>query len=65
MIEAKFQSESIKEANLIRRGLADPTVRALVKVIGALAALPTDRARVRALRLVEDRLAEQRAEATP
>jgi hypothetical protein len=48
-----------KEAALIRRGLADPATRALVKVMGALAALPTDRARIRTMRFVEDHFMEE------
>lgn len=49
-----------KEAALIRRGLAQPDVRALVCVMGALAVLPSDRARARALRYVSDMLDEER-----
>lgn len=48
-----------KEAALIRRGLEDPETRALVKVIGALAALPSDRARRRTLAFVADSLDEE------
>lgn len=47
-----------KEAVLLRRGLEQEDVRALVLVMGALAVLPTDRARVRALRFVSDMLTE-------
>jgi hypothetical protein len=48
-----------KEGEQIRRGLKDPQVRALVKVIGTLGALSSDRARERVLRFVDDRLDEE------
>ena len=53
-----------KEAELIRRGLADPATRALVKVIGALLPLKSKEAQVKALRTVQCVLAaeEQAAE---
>jgi hypothetical protein len=47
-----------KEADAIRRGLADPQVRALVCVTGILAALPSDRARLRVLRVIDDKFNE-------
>jgi hypothetical protein len=47
-----------KEGEQIRRGLADPEVRAFVKVMGELLALPSDRARERVLRFVDDHLDE-------
>lgn len=49
-----------KEANLIRRGLADPETRALVKTMGALLTMPTDRARARALWFVQDQFEERK-----
>lgn len=51
-----------EEAKLIRQGLADPTVRALVKVMGALSRLSSDTARQRALTYAYDLLNEQEAE---
>lgn len=48
-----------QEAEQVRRALADPQVRAFVKVMGSLLALPTDRARERVLRFVGDKLAEE------
>lgn len=47
-----------KEAVLLRRGLEQEDVRAMVLVMGALAVLPTDRARARALRFVSDMLTD-------
>jgi hypothetical protein len=48
-----------EEAEQVRRALADPQVRAFVKVMGTLLALPTDRARERVLRFVDDTLDEE------
>lgn len=47
-----------EEGNLIAAGLADPEVFALVKAIGALAALE-DKGRGRALRWILDKLADK------
>ena len=47
-----------KEAKQIRRGLADPKVRAFVKVMGELSQLPTDQTRIRVLRFVDEHFAE-------
>lgn len=49
------------EGDDIRRGLNDPQVRAFVIVVGALAQLPSDRARARVLSYVQDKLAEDGA----
>jgi hypothetical protein len=46
------------EGQTIRRALADPQVRAFVLTMGTLLALPSDRARERVLRFVDDRLSE-------
>ena len=51
--------ESKNEGVLIRRGLADPQVRAFVKTMGILLALTSDRARERVLRFVDDQFAEE------
>jgi hypothetical protein len=48
-----------KEGDQIRAGLADPQVRAFVKVIGTLSALASDRARERVLRFVANSLDEE------
>ncbi len=50
------------EARQIRRGLTDPQVRAFVKVMGTLLALPSDRSRERVLRFVDDKLDEENAQ---
>jgi hypothetical protein len=52
-----------READQLRDGLADPAVRAFVKVIGTLAALPTDRARDRVLRYVAEQFDDDAAAA--
>jgi len=51
-----------REGEQIRRALEDPQVRAFVKVMGTLLALPSDRSRERALRFVADQLDEDRAD---
>jgi hypothetical protein len=48
-----------KEAEHLRNGLADPTTRAFVIVMGALNSLPTPRSRLRVLNFVRDSFAEQ------
>lgn len=53
---------SRQEGEQIRRGLTDPQVRAFVKVMGTLMALPSDRARERVLRFVDDKLDEDNAQ---
>jgi hypothetical protein len=47
-----------KEAELIRLGLEEPATRALVKVIGALAPLPTKEKKARVLKFVSEILME-------
>jgi|CXWL01.1.fsa_nt_gi hypothetical protein len=66
-MKAKIDVRDRNEARAIRRGLADPETRALVAVMGVLTALPSDRARRRALWCAKDFLDEQRQEkkATP
>jgi len=58
-MKASIEVESKKEAELIRAGLNDPSTRALVKVMGALSVLPSDRARTRVLNMVSDYFDEQ------
>jgi len=57
-VTARIAVASRREGEQIRAGLADPTVRAFVKVMGALAPLPSDRARARVLRFVADHFDE-------
>jgi hypothetical protein len=48
-----------READAIRTGLEDPSVRAFVICVGVLKALPTQRARRRVLEFVIDKLDEE------
>jgi hypothetical protein len=57
-MKTTIETASKKEGELIRKGLEDPTTRALVAVLGALADLPSDRSRRRVLAHVEDYFAE-------
>jgi hypothetical protein len=57
-MKARIDVKNRKEAELIQRALADPQVRAFVKVMGTLLALPSDRSRERVLRFIDDKLAE-------
>lgn len=59
-MKAAIEVADRKEAELIRAGLSDPATRALVKVMGALKPLESDRARMRALEFVADHFDEQR-----
>jgi hypothetical protein len=52
-----------KEAALIIAGLSDPVTRAVVKIVGALQPLPTDKARRRVLRWAAEKLEEEREDA--
>jgi hypothetical protein len=47
------------EGDQLRAGLDDPTVRAFVRVMGLLSALPSERARWRVMRFVDESLTEQ------
>ena len=58
-MKTTIEVNSRKEGADIRRALEDPTVRAFVKVIGALQTLPSDRARARVIRYVADRLDDE------
>ena len=60
-MKTTIEVEDRKEATLIRRALEDKETRALVKVMGALLALPSDRARLRTLRFAQDYLDEERS----
>ena len=57
-MKATIDVSDRKEAEAIRAGLADPAVRAFVIVMGALSALPSDRARQRVLGFVRDHFEE-------
>jgi len=48
-----------KEAEHLRNGLEDPATRAFVVVMGALAQLPSKRAKMRVLTFVRDYFDEQ------
>lgn len=58
-MKANIEVANRKEANAIRAGLDDPSVRAFVIVMGILLTLPSQRARVRVLTYVRDRLEEE------
>jgi len=57
-MKATVEVESRDEAEQIRAGLAEPEARALVKVMGALAPLPTKTRKQRVVKFVADLLAE-------
>ena len=58
-MKTRIEVSDRKEAKLISAGIRDPQTRALVKVMGALAMLPTERAERRMMRYVQDHFAEQ------
>lgn len=58
-MRSSIEVESKKEAELIRKGLEDPATRALVKIVGVLSYLPSDRSRRRVMAHVTDYLSEQ------
>jgi len=58
-MKATIDVASRKEAELIRAGLNDPATMAFVQVMGALLALPTNRARARVLNYVADKFDEE------
>ena len=57
-MRTRIEVKDRDEAKLIKQGLKDEKTRALVKVMGALMPLPSDRARSRVLHFVADKLAE-------
>jgi hypothetical protein len=61
-VKATIEVADRKEGDAIRAGLEDPTVRACVIVMGALATLPI-RARIRVLEFVRDHF-DERTEGT-
>jgi hypothetical protein len=58
-MKATIEVADRKEAQTIRAGLADPSVRAFVIIMGALQQLPTQSARARVLTFVSEYFAEQ------
>jgi hypothetical protein len=64
-MKALIEVKDRKEADAIRTGLEDPSVRAFVVVTGVLKMLPSDRARRRVLQFVIDKLDEEAARPTP
>jgi hypothetical protein len=58
-MKALIEVNDRKEADAIRTGLEDPSVRAFVVVMGALNMLPSDRSRRRVLQFVIDKLDEE------
>lgn len=63
-MKAHIEVKDKDERDAVERAMGDPVTRATVIVMGHLLALPTDRARRRAMEYVKDELAE-RAEAQP
>jgi hypothetical protein len=61
-MKATIEVRDKKEAEAIRAGLADPAVRAFVQVMGALSALPSDRARKRVMQFVRDHFEESQSD---
>ena len=57
-MKANIEVANRKEADAIRAGLDDPSVRAFVIIMGTLLMLPNQRARIRVLTYVKDRLEE-------
>jgi hypothetical protein len=57
-MKATIEVKDKKEAEAIRVGLVDPSVRAFVVILGVLNAL-TPRARTRVMSYVKDRLEEE------
>ncbi|HMF27591.1 MAG TPA: hypothetical protein VKE42_02400 [Candidatus Cybelea sp.] len=53
-MKATIEVKDRKEADAIRIGLDDPTIRAFVVMMGVLKELPSDRARKRVLQYIAD-----------
>jgi len=58
-MKATIEVKDRREAEDIRNGLADPTTRAFVVVMGALSTLSSDRAKKRVLQFVTDYFDEE------
>lgn len=61
-MKANIDVKDRREADAIRSGLEDPTVRAFVIIMGVLSELPTVRAKKRVLQYVSDRFEEEAQE---
>lgn len=57
-MQTRIEVQDTDEAKLLKSGLADEGTRALVKIIGALAPLESDRAKRRVLGFVRDHFDE-------
>lgn len=53
-MKATIEVADRKEADAIRAGLSDPSVRAYVVIMGALSTLPSQRAKKRVMEFVRD-----------
>lgn len=62
-MKTSIEVKTRHEGELIRAGLEDPTVRAFVQVMGALAPL-SEGGKRRVLAFVADKFAEERADVT-
>lgn len=60
-MNVKIECKDKAEADAIRRAMDDPTLRAIILVVGCLLALPTDRARKRAIDYAWDQIREDNA----
>ena len=58
-MKATIEVKDRKEAEHLRAGLADPTTRAFVLIMGALSGLPSKRAKMRVLQFVADHFEEE------
>lgn len=58
-MKATIEVSNREEAEAIRAGLNDPSVRAFVIIMGALSTLPTPRARERVMAFVGDYFSER------
>jgi hypothetical protein len=58
-MKATIEVSDRKEADAIRAGLSDPSVRAFVAVMGVLSTLPSERARHRVMEFVRGHFEEK------
>ncbi len=59
-MKTAIEVSSMREADLMKQALADPEIRAVVDVVGALLTLPDD-ARARVVKYVTTRLEAEQA----
>ena len=64
-MKATIEVKDRREANLVKSGMEDETTKAIVLITGALRQLPSDRARARVMRYVQDCIEEERIAALP